>query len=135
MDAYDFSKPTKDKKGTSYHFGVDNSNIADTLRELAGKLDSGEIAVQSCKILSTAQRDDFSYTVLRLNFSEKRESKKNILEKLSEIAPIFGASALQKPTDDFIENIEYARQFVEDHPKLKKLYGEAVFPVDIVRQF
>lgn len=141
MDAYDFSKPTRDAAGTSYHFGVDNSNVADTLREIADKLDRQEIAVQSCKVLSTASREEFSYTVLRIGFSEKREDKVatrqlSFYDQFNSVAPYLGE--VKKPADDFIENIEYAKKLLaemhldEENPKqrkLKMLYGEHEFPV------
>lgn len=126
MDALNFSVPL----GTAeedYCFGVDNAETAKTLRRLARNLEQGKLAVQHCRVLSSAKIGDFTSTSLRITFSEKRvrETTKDKLTKLSTILPT-------KPLrEEFKESINYVSNKFGIKSPVKKLYAEEKFPVAI----
>lgn len=73
MKAHEFTKweSTSDRNGGGYTFGMDAAETAKALRELADRLDAGEILPQSARVVTTAKRDDFTYTFVRFAFAEQ----------------------------------------------------------------
>jgi hypothetical protein len=66
MDSKDFSATIP---GNNFHYGMDTKKTAHTLRNLANQLESGSIGLQSCRVVSTAKTDDFSFMALHVIFA------------------------------------------------------------------
>lgn len=73
MKAHDFTKfqSASDHDGIGYTFGLSRERTAQALRDLATRIENGEINPQSCKVMSEAQRDDFTFTYLYLECAER----------------------------------------------------------------
>jgi len=78
IDAYSFCNFRSNlPEGTStVQFGIDPDATAAALRELAGKIERGEIAPASARVITLTHLEDFTQTILRMSFHEKRPVRK-----------------------------------------------------------
>lgn len=53
-------------------FGIDKAKVARELRDIAAKIEAGEILVESASIHGIADHTEFTKTHLRLRLHEKR---------------------------------------------------------------
>lgn len=68
MRAHDF---TKAQQSRGFSFGTDSASAAAALRELADRIESGEVGVDSVCIQSVASNDSFTATLVRLKIYER----------------------------------------------------------------
>lgn len=68
ITAYDFAGQIN----SGYGFGVDRKNVVSILRRLADRIECEEVHPQSARVVGLADREDFTRTVLRLVFTEKK---------------------------------------------------------------
>jgi hypothetical protein len=68
MNAFDWMMPHLDKDGapTRYRFSFRESCLADDLRELAKRIDKGEIVIHSVQTGQRVTKDDWTRTTLTL---------------------------------------------------------------------
>lgn len=128
MDAYNFSFPIGDNE-ENYCFGVNDDETAKTLRRLAKSIELGKIAIQSCRVVSTAKNEDFTQSILKLTFTEKRV-RTSTKDKLSQLAAILPT---KETPEDFKLNMSIANEKkrelgIEEN---KKLFGSSQFPVAV----
>jgi len=73
MTAYDFTKPIQGDN--HYCFGVDLEETVRALRQLAEDIEAKRIAPQSVRVVTLADSNDFTTTVLRFVYSAKKIKK------------------------------------------------------------
>lgn len=108
MQASDFSRAIKPDKESSYTFGVDSKICATRLREFALDIEEGRINIQSVNVSSHSTLEDFSKSVLTLEFIE--QTKVSDAQKITSV-----------------------EQKLDGGSKLIKLYGQSQFPIDVVK--
>jgi hypothetical protein len=68
MTAHDFAAAMQ-----RHYFGIDTENAVASLRRLADRIESGDVAVENVRVQTLASSDDFVSTLLRLRLHERRE--------------------------------------------------------------
>ncbi len=71
LTAYEFSG----YDSPSVSFGMGRAETAKVLRETADRIESGEYLLQSCGVLSRAEKADYHMTYLTLEFHQKLAEK------------------------------------------------------------
>jgi hypothetical protein len=71
VSAYDFGAPLTRDDDNVLMFGTHGVRTAKTLRELADRIEKGEVIITSARVLTLAKQEDFTNSVLRLVFSEQ----------------------------------------------------------------
>jgi len=61
-------------EGNRFPFGLSAKTAADTLRRLGDLVESGELCLQSARVVGVAGPNQYAQTVIRLVVTEKRES-------------------------------------------------------------
>lgn len=56
-------------------FGIDAENAASALRDLAARIEAGEVHVASVRVQGLSSTDTFTSTLLRLKLHEQRAPK------------------------------------------------------------
>lgn len=73
LTAVDFSKRLAGDSGAT--FGVSEVNTANELRELASKIERGEVYLQRVSVSSKAMLEDFTMTRLMITVHETKNQK------------------------------------------------------------